>query len=1457
MRRGLVALMLVLLPVAVGAQQSIFGIRNSLVQFVLSQISTPGSFEVTAETVEAPQDGGTRLLGVRVSDGRGVWIEIGEVTVTWNAARILRGELEIPRIYIADLTMSRLPDPAAEPPQLRPGAIPARSSPFDWPRSPVVLRIQDMRLERIAVAEGILPQPIRFDAVGRAEDQGDVQALSLTVTRTDGRQGAIAFDYLRDFAAGTFRLRLDADEAPGGIVAAAAGFPPDSRSAVRLTADGPRDDWRLDFTAGVERVFEARGQAQVSFDAPLGVTADFTLTPGPAMEPRLRAALSPRAALRARVEETAGVVTISELAIGARDVDLTARGTYARAGGAVDLAVGFIARPGLADLVPGVAFDGAGFDGTVRGTPTDLRAEGRARLAGLRTAAVDAGALDLALDLGRRGEVLSVRATGDGTGLRLDRLTPEMVGPVTLDLSVAQAGDRLRIERLALDSPLLTIGAAGESDMGFRDGAFAFTVAAPALGVIARAYGVEAEGGAEMDGTATLTAGQAALDLGGVLNDLRSPAADLGRFGFWAELAQEGEAIRFATAGTARALRLDRLGPDVLRTASLDAAGRIAGDRLTLTRAAIQGPLLSLVVAGAAGISAGDLDLAYQLSTADAAPVAAAYGQAATGRVAANGRITRPGAAVAPVVEGRLTGTGLGFGGQALGDLTIAHRVSVSQTPSGEIEAEGQAGILGPVRLATAFAFAAPRLTLERLSLDALGIRLRGGIVADTATPLVTGELALRGPDLRPLGAFFGQDLRGRGAGTLTLAAPGGRQDAALDLGLRGVAAAGIAVAEARLRGQVRDARGNPTVDARLSAAGVTVGGAEIATLAVDARGPLSALGLTAEASGMAGGRPLDLRLAARIAATAEPPRATVSMAEANYGGERVALAAPLVLRATGGVVVADGLDLVLPRGGRITGRLGGGAGGLSGDLTLSAVDLTLAKALAGVPVAGGVLDGTARFDTGAGRAEGRLTGRGLRLDAVPQEAGALALDATLDWRGGPARVAATLSGDFGDPIAVTASLPLTRGPIPGLNPRGPLAATIGWRGEIGALWAAVPLPAHLLNGAADVALRIGGTPRAPTVAGTVGLSGGRYQFLDAGVILTDLTIRSRIAGTRDLVLDLSARDGANGRVEGEVRLASTDGPPTLTARLSARQAVLVRRDDVTARLSADLTADGPLTGPRIAGLVTVDRAEVRLVNAMPPSVATLGEVRLKGAPPPPPAGDGDGGPTLDLAVRAPGAIFVRGRGLDSEWKADVTITGAAGDPRIAGAVERLRGSFLLIGERFELEEGRITFPPGPTIDPALVLTLTRTDNDITGRILVTGRASEPEIGFSSSPQLPEEEVLPRLLFGTSKQGLTAGQAIQLAAGVALLTTGEAGPLDIAREALGVDVLQVDPGADSTDVTVGKTLAPGVFVGATRDVTGKGGSAVKIEVEVFEGFQIEGEVGPEGSSVGAGWTRDF
>ena len=192
-----------------------------------------------------------------------------------------------------------------------------------------------------------------------------------------------------------------------------------------------------------------------------------------------------------------------------------------------------------------------------------------------------------------------------------------------------------------------------------------------------------------------------------------------------------------------------------------------------------------------------------------------------------------------------------------------------------------------------------------------------------------------------------------------------------------------------------------------------------------------------------------------------------------------------------------------------------------------------------------------------------------------------------------------------------------------------------------------------------------------------------------------------------------------------------------------------------------------------------------------------------------------------------------------------------------------MRGEFDVIGKVFTLQEGAVTFTGGTDIDPEIDLTAVYESSDLTAIVHIQGTASNPQLSLSSIPELPQDEILSRVLFDKPAGQLSALEAAQLAESLATLTgVGGGGPgiLDFARRTLGVDVLRVGSGgADGTEPTldVGKYLTDDVYLGVEQG-TKPGSTAATVEIELTPNITLETEVGLDASSeVGITWEWDY
>lgn len=298
-------------------------------------------------------------------------------------------------------------------------------------------------------------------------------------------------------------------------------------------------------------------------------------------------------------------------------------------------------------------------------------------------------------------------------------------------------------------------------------------------------------------------------------------------------------------------------------------------------------------------------------------------------------------------------------------------------------------------------------------------------------------------------------------------------------------------------------------------------------------------------------------------------------------------------------------------------------------------------------------------------------------------------------------------------------------------------------------------------------------------------------------------------------------------------------------------------RSDLSATVSGAAKIDRQNRRTRIQGDLDLDQARVNLATLPGSGYTTIDVIFLDPTQEAVPESPAREAIMLDLRVRAERRVFVFGRGVDSEWRADVRVSGNAGAPRLIGRANLVRGEADLLSRRFRLSEGVIRFIGAPA-DTQLLLRADRTADGITSSINLAGDLNDPEITLSASPALPDDEILARVLFGRSPSQLSPLQAAQLAGAAAQLAGGDAFNLTGGLEAAtGLD--RLDFGFDETGgatLATGKYLADDVYLEVQSGVSGAPG--VALEWTPLENLAIDAEVDPElGPKVAIQWKRDF
>ncbi len=374
------------------------------------------------------------------------------------------------------------------------------------------------------------------------------------------------------------------------------------------------------------------------------------------------------------------------------------------------------------------------------------------------------------------------------------------------------------------------------------------------------------------------------------------------------------------------------------------------------------------------------------------------------------------------------------------------------------------------------------------------------------------------------------------------------------------------------------------------------------------------------------------------------------------------------------------------------------------------------------------------------------------------------------------------------------------------VDPKGAVKGSLNVRGDLASLASTMALEESRIGGVADIRFVVGGTAAEPRIAGQARIVGGVYEHLMAGILFRDLIVDAAADGLDSVKVGFRGNDGARGAVHGQGRVTlRRDGEIGIKGTLDLSKTMIVRRDDIAVTANGLVTYAGTLKTGVMSGRLEASLVDIRLPDPLPSTVAALDVVEQgprvidgMGA-----VDDGGGGRPagtpwlgkLDLIVKMPRSVFIRGRGLDSEWWGLVQVTGTTASPRLLGQLQVIAGTFLFAEREFTIGEGTMEFTGIEGVNPLVAWTARSEMPDLIAILHVAGWSSGPTVTLTSEPELPPDEILSRIMFEKNVSRLTSGEALRLAEGLKRLARGESPTLGIAAftdRMLGVDVLAME-----------------------------------------------------------------
>jgi translocation and assembly module TamB len=1404
--------------------------KGFLTNFVQDRLSTPER-QIQISNIDGILGSDVSVREITISDEQGVWLRVNNARLTWNQGALLFGRLEVSALTADSIEYIRNAVPAEGV-----NLPPAEAGTLQIPEFPVAIILQQLTVPSVTFGENVFGLGSQISLAGAFTLEDGNLTTNLDVVRLDGPGGTLDLDVVYTGETNAIDLGLSLVEPENGVIANLLNI--ENRPAVTLTlnGEGPVSYLRTDL------VLQANGQTALGGVATIQQQAE-----GFAVNADLRGPLSTLVAEQYRpffgaetsltadaLVRSGGGLSITGLRLSGGQLSLEAAAETTPDNFLSTLALNaVIADPNGAAVtlpVPGSAtqVDSAQLAVAFGGKASD---DWSATLAVSNYAADGFAAEAIALTVGGMAANLNDPATrrvtfnGDGmlTGIAASEEIEAALGS-GIGVGIAglwNAGQPVELAEFRVVGDALTATLAGQiSGLDFTgDIGIETSSISPFSGIAGR----------DLNGALSLRANGSIMPVTG--------GFDLTLDGNGTDLAIDDDVADRLLAGTVALSGRVARGPDGLRADDFR----------------IENPQLQVLADG--NYSSEIADFTFNLGLSDLALLS----EQASGALRVVGTAKGAESVIdldleAQVANGMLAGRQL-----REGRLGFAGQYNVD-TLTGTIS--GDAGLDGFRTALSAGVNVTPaEQVLSDLDFQAAGTRITGDLARVTLTGLINGALNVVSPDVSVPAALALVEASGAVKADVTLEPTDGKQSASVRADVRNLAVNDIVIGGADVSARILDLFGVPVIDGSINGRDIAAAGVEIETLVANAAQNGTTTAFDAQAALATG---TDVDIAGALTPVEGGYRLALDRAELVQGQLSARLAQPTELQVAGSNVTLDAVRFDVGSG-SITAT---GSAGEQLDITLDidALPLSIANTVAPNLGLAGSLSGRASIG-------GTGTDPQVQFEAQAQGVDAAAIG---DFGIAPLNVAA--SGSYGGSVVTLASL----------SAEGSGGLTLSGSGTVplsgGGLDVTVEGSAPLalgnrfvadrggqLSGVVTLDAQVSGSLSSPRFGGRVATSGAGYVDPELNLRLQGITGSASLSGSSLVIDSLSASLATGGSVSASGSIGLTGGLPANVA-IALQSARYADGNLFVATASGDLALTGNLTGsPLLSGDVLIEEANITVPESFgggaalidvehvrtPPAVEqTLARARIdeSGAPVPQTR---PGGVLLDINVNAPNQIFIRGRGLDAEVGGQVRITGPIGDIQPVGAFELTRGRLAILGQRINFESGTVALVGD--LDPELNLVASVEGEDITVFVTVAGRASDIEVSFTSSPVLPQDEVLSRLIFGRSMGELSPLQLARLAAAAGELVGGGGGGglVDSLRGAAGLDDLDIvtdDQG--NVAVQAGTYIQDNVYLGVQAGAGGQ--SRVTINLDVTDDLKITGAAGQNGdSSLGVFYEQDY
>ncbi|GAB2882446.1 translocation/assembly module TamB domain-containing protein [Microbulbifer echini] len=484
-------------------------------------------------------------------------------------------------------------------------------------------------------------------------------------------------------------------------------------------------------------------------------------------------------------------------------------------------------------------------------------------------------------------------------------------------------------------------------------------------------------------------------------------------------------------------------------------------------------------------------------------------------------------------------------------------------------------------------------------------------------------------------------------------------------------------------------------------------------------------------------------------------------------------------------------------------------------------------------------------------------------------------LSVALEWHTEGDSLQATLVADHGARRAIDSNAKLLISPIFAQlfadNPAEPMGAlplqlTSSGTADLSVVAEFMDPRVHVMHGLLNFSADGTGTLGEPRLNGAIELSEASYEHRSSHTRIANIDFYASLTPGEWRIERGSAKvvDGGTINLGGAVFFPAR-APAKMDLSLSLNRAHLLNTPGVRGAINGQATLIGTSESAEVVGRFTLRPLAVQIEQWIGSSVPEIQvtEVQVDGlqVERTPPLLSKVG---LAVEIVLDQQSYVRGLGLNSQLRGQVDIHGTAAKPEASGKLTIVRGSFDLLGKKFDLQDGEIRFENNE-VAVNVEGVYEYSEGEITAKI--SGNAADLDINFSSDPSASQDEILAQLLFGKSLSDISPLQAVRLVSVIRSLQTGRAAldPVAKTRELLRLDTLNIEheesDEGDEYALSLGKYITNRIYVELQRSTDPLSPWQAEMQIEIRDNLNLEFKTADEGDS-GSGsvelqWKKDY